>query len=128
MLVAFPAAAHAQTTWKTACNDGTRSTSTGSNACDGHGGIHHANTIVLRRAQSRTGQSTTKEPARVAQAGKQAQPGEHRGWRWSRHRDADKHEEKRVRVRCRDGKYDEVKQHGKGRGKDVCKHHGGLAH
>jgi hypothetical protein len=32
-------------------------------------------------------------------------------------------------VRCRDGRYEDVKEHhGHGRGPNVCKHHGGVAH
>lgn len=32
------------------------------------------------------------------------------------------------RVRCRDGRYEDLKEHhGKGRGPEICKHHGGIA-
>ena len=43
------------------------------------------------------------------------------------HKKHEKREANRHRVRCRDGRYEEVKEHGKGKGPEVCKHHGGLA-
>ena len=133
----IPAVAHAQA--KTACNDGTTTTATGANACDGHGGIHRVNTTILRKAPSRTVKKPT-EPARVAQAGTPApnrdekpRYEERRGWRWSRHHDEKREErreerreaEKHHRVRCRDGKYENVPP-GKAKGHEVCKHHGGV--
>jgi hypothetical protein len=127
MAATTPATAHAQAGWKTSCTDGTTTKATGANACDGHGGIHHVKTTIAHRAPSRT--VRPGEPARVAQAGTPA-PGakphyeEHRGWRWSRHRDEARHEEKHRRVRCRDGREDTIE----GKGKQVCKHHGGVAH
>lgn len=162
----IPVRAQAQNSAKTACNDGTATTASGSHACDGHGGIHHVHSTILHRAPSGAQQGGT-----VSQAGTpnsrdtQAQPEEHRGWRWShpsndhddrrraeekrreeenrraeeKRRDDERHraEERRraedrqhrlARVRCRDGKYEDVKEHGKGKGPDVCKHHGGVAH
>lgn len=124
IFVLTPAGAHAQSGWKTVCNDGTSTKATGNNACDGHGGIHKARTAVARRTPTK---STKSEPARVQQAGTPAPKPryeEHRGWRWGRHHDADRRDEKHRRVRCRDGKYDKVT----GKGKEVCKHHGGVAH
>ena len=138
----IPAIAHAQSGWKTACNDGTNTTATGANACDGHGGIHRVKTTILHKAPSRTAK-TPSEPAIVTQAGTPATKRdekpryeEHRGWRWSRHRDerrAERREERREerrdekhhRVRCRDGKYESVPP-GKAKGHEVCKHHGGV--
>ena len=138
LCVMLPAAAHAQRA-KTACNDGTTTTATGPDACNGHRGVNRAHTATLHRAPS-----GSQEPARVSQAGtpasrdSHAQPEEHRGWRWF-HRNHDekrehveeRHERRydRDRVRCRDGRYEEMKvNHGHGRGPDVCKHHGGIAH
>ena len=128
----IPAAAHAQA--KTACNDGTTTTATGANACDGHGGIHRVNTTILHKAPARTAKKPS-EPARVAQAGTPAPQREEkpryeerRGWRWGRHHDEKREErreaEKHHRVRCRDGKYENVPP-GKAKGHEVCKHHGG---
>ena len=123
LVVALPAAAHAQGTYKTVCNDGKTVNATGSNACDMHGGIHKVNTTILHRAPKKS------EPARVAQAGTPAsahsKPNyeERRGWRWKRHHDEGKHP-KHPRVRCRDGRWESAE----GKGKQVCKHHGGLAH
>ena len=125
IIAVLPAAAHAQAGRRTACNDGSTTTTAGANACDGHGGINKGRTAVINRAP---GKHT--EPARVAQAGtpapSKATPRyeEHRGWRWSRHHDERKREEKHRRVRCRDGRYESVE----GNGKNVCKHHGGIAH
>ena len=132
-----PAVAHAQS-GKTACNDGTTTTATGANACDGHGGIHRVRTTILHKAPSSTAKTST-EPARVSQAGTPAAKRdekpryeERRGWRWGRHRD-EKREERREerreeerhhRIRCRDGKYENVPP-GKAKGHEVCKHHGG---
>ena len=127
--IAIPAAAHAQA--KTACKDGTTTTATGAKACEGHGGIHGVHTTINNRAPSRSTKPT--EVPRVAQAGvpkadRQERPRyeERRGWRWGRHHDDDKkgHDEKHRRVRCRDGKWDKVV----GKGREVCKHHGGIAH
>jgi len=133
----IPAVAHAQA--KTACNDGTTTTATGANACDGHGGIHRVNTTILHKAPSRTAKKPT-EAARVAQAGtptakrdEKPQYEERRGWRWRRHHDEKREErreerreeEKHQRVRCRDGKYEKVPP-GKAKGHEVCKHHGGV--
>src|SRR5947209_12895622 len=117
---AIPAAAHAQGAWKTACKDGTTTSATGANACDGHGGIHHVNSTIQHRRPS---SSTKSAPGRVAQAGTAASSSkphyeERRGWRWGRHHEEERRDEKREerreerrdekhrRVRCRDGKYD----------------------
>lgn len=169
LCVVLPMRAHAQSAAKTECNDGTRTTATGTSACDGHGGIHHVHSTILHRAPSGT-QTQTREPARVSQAGtpgtasrdgQRAEPEEHHGWRWfHRHNDrddnrraeerrgdderrraedrrrrdddrrvAERREQKRDRVRCRDGKYEDAHpNHGRGKGPDVCKHHGGLTH
>jgi len=135
---AIPAAAHAQS-GKMACNDGTTTSATGANACDGHGGIHHVNSTILHKAPSRTAKKIPTEPARVAQAGTPAarrdekpRYEERRGWRWGRHHDEkreerreERREEKHHRVRCRDGKYENVPP-GKAKGHEVCKHHGGV--
>jgi len=134
----IPAVAYAQS-GKTACNDGTTTAATGANACDGHGGIHRVHTTILNKAPSRTAKTPT-EPARVSQAGTPAAKRdekpryeERRGWRWGRHRD-EKREERREerreeerhhRVRCRDGKYENVTP-GKAKGHEVCKHHSGV--
>lgn len=154
LCITLPAAAHSQRTARTACNDGTTTTAMDANACDGHGGIHRVHTAIARRAPGGT-TAQTQEPGHVAQAGtpansSHAQPAERRGWRWARHddrRDEDRRraeeqrraEEKRRleeqrrhdhdRVRCRDGRFEEAKvHHGNGRGPDVCRHHGGIAH
>ena len=136
MFVMLPASATAQAAAKTACKDGTTTTATGAAACNGHGGIHSGRTALLRRSPGRTKATENKQPARVAQAGTPARadhsrPEEVRGWRWARHHDKDEKHEKREanrhRVRCRDGRYEEVKEHGKGKGPEVCKHHGRLA-
>lgn len=139
--VVLPGTARAQTSGKTACNDGTTTTATGKSACDGHGGIHSVNSTILHRAPSRTKTAETKQPARVSQAGTPSPDRaarndrpyeERRGWRWGKHKDEkrDKHDAKRHRVRCRDGRYEEVKERGNGHGKgpEICKHHGGVAH
>jgi hypothetical protein len=131
---AIPAAAHAQGAWKTACKDGTTTSATGANACDGHGGIHHLNSAIEHHRPS---SSTKSAPERVTQAGTPAPAAkphyeERRGWRWGRHHEEQRREEKREerrdekhrRVRCRDGKYEKEV----GKGHEVCKHHGGLAH
>jgi hypothetical protein len=136
--VAIPSAARAQGSLKTACNDGTTTNATGASACDGHGGIHRVNSAILHRAPARTTNSSA--PSRVTQAGTPAPSSsakppyeEHRGWRWGRHREEkrearreERRDEKHRRVRCRDGRYENVD--GKAKGHDVCKHHGGLAH
>lgn len=162
LCVLLPATAHGQSAATTACNDGTTTSSTGVDACNGRGGINRARTAVLRRAPVGTRPQTTA-PERVTQAGTpssrdtHAEPVEHRGWRWS-HRSNDRDEDRRRaeerhraeerreleekrrreeqrarerhdRVRCRDGRYEDVKEHhGRGKGPDVCKHHGGVAH
>ena len=125
LVVALPAA-RAQGTYKTLCNDGTSVSATGGSACDMHGGIHKNKISLFHRSSSAKKQA---EPAHVAQAGTPADKKryeERRGWRWQ-HRDA-KHEERRdekhARVRCRDGRFEKSK----GNSKNVCKHHGGLAH
>ena len=160
LCVLLPATAHGQSAanTNTACNDGTTTTLTGADACNGRGGINRARTAVLHRAPTQT-----NVPGRVTQAGTpnsrdtHAEPVEHRGWRWS-HRSNDRDEDRRAeerrraeekrqreekrrfeeqrarerqhdRVRCRDGRYEDVREHhGKGRGPDVCKHHGGVGH
>jgi hypothetical protein len=124
LVVALPAAARAQATVRTACNDGTTTSSMASNVCEGHGGMNKAKTTVLRRSPA----AQQREAARVAQAGSPAASNkpryeERRGWRWHR-REEEKREAARHRVRCRDGRWENA--HGKG--KEVCKHHGGLAH
>jgi hypothetical protein len=135
LLVTLPTVAGAQERQRTACNDGTTTPSVASTACDGHGGIHKGNTAVLRRSPA-TAPKRSSEPARVSQAGTPASipaPSankphyeERRGWRWRRHRDESSHAEKKERwYRCRDGK--EEKVHGKAKGKEICKHHGGIA-
>lgn len=125
--VAMPAAAHAQA--KTACNDGTTTTATGAKACEGHGGVHSVHTVIARRAPSRT--TKPAESPRVTQAGtpapnREERPRyeERRGWRWGRHHDEGKHDQKHRRVRCRDGSWDKVV----GKGRETCKHHGGVKH
>jgi hypothetical protein len=131
-----PSTARAQA-WKTACNDGTTTSATGANACDAHGGIHKARTEARRRTPTQT---TRTAPGHVTQAGTPApttrakpQYEERRGWRWGRgheqrkeSRREERREEKHRRVRCRDGKYENAE--GKAKGRDICKHHGGLAH
>jgi hypothetical protein len=131
---AAPSVAGAQSSWKTACNDGTNTNATGANACDGHGGIHKVNSTILHHSPSRTTKPSV--PARVTQAGTPAPASatkpkyeEHRGWRWNRHREEKREErrdERHRRVRCRDGRYEKVE--GNANGRDVCKHHGGIAH
>lgn len=127
----IPAAAHAQSGWKTSCNDGSTTTRTGANACDGHGGIHKVKTTIQHRTPSRSGsvsQAGTPAPAPATKPHYE----ERRGWRWSRHHDEKRREEKREekrdekfrRVRCRDGRDEKVV----GKGNDVCKHHGGIKH
>ena len=127
----IPAVAHAQS-GKTACNDGTTTTATGANACDGHGGIHRVNSTILHKAPSHTAKRPT-DPARVSQAGTPAKRDEtpryeeRRGWRWGRHHDEkreERREERHHRVRCRDGKYENVPP-GKAKGHVVCRRHGG---
>lgn len=166
LCVILPAAAHGQNAAKTACNDGTATTATGADACNGHGGVNRVHTTIVRRAPSGT---QAHEPTRVTQAGtpasvsrdEHAQPEEHRGWRWSHRNDTpeqrrraeenrraeethraeekrraeemrvaeERHEHDRHRVRCRDGRSEDVKvRHGKGKGPEICKHHGGVAH
>lgn len=84
-----------------------------------------------------------------------ADPSERRGWRWfhrrndrdderrraeetrraeererleKRRRVEENRERKHDRVRCRDGRYEDRKEnHGRGRGPEACKHHGGVA-
>jgi hypothetical protein len=125
IIVILPIAAHAQATRRTACNDGSTTSTVGASVCDGHGGIDKGRTAVINRAPAKhTG------AARVAQAGtpapSHAKPRyeERRGWRWARRHDERKREEKHPRVRCRDGRYVTAE----GKGKEVCKHHGGNAH
>jgi|SRR5438105_9270186 len=126
VIAILPAASHAQSGRRTACNDGSTITAAGSNACDGHGGVNKARTTVINRAPLKHTEST-----RVAQAGTpapekhaKAQYEERRGWRWQRHRDEHRRAEKEARVRCRDGRYESAQ----GKGKEVCKHHRGVAH
>jgi len=123
LVIALPAAAHAQGAYKSKCNDGTIVNATGGNACDLHGGIHKVRPTVLHRTPS----AKHSEPARVAQAGTpraRSHYEERRGWRWQHRHDDEKHSAKHPRVRCRDGQWEPAK----GKGKEVCKHHGGLAH
>jgi hypothetical protein len=125
LVVALPVTAHAQGTYKTACNDGTTVNATGSNACDMHGGIHKVRTTILHRAPSAKKQS---DAARVAQAGTPAQADkqhyeERRGWRWQHRREEERHA-KHQRLRCKDGNW----VNAKGQGKGICKNHGGVAH
>ena len=124
---AIPFAAQAQSGgWKTSCNDGSTTMATGANACDGHGGIHKVHTVIQHRAPKAT-------QAGVTQAGTpkptETKPRyeERRGWRWGRHeerRREERREEKHRIVRCRDGRTEKVV----GKGHEVCKHHGGIAH
>lgn len=159
LCVMLPAAAHGQSAAKTACNDGTTTTAIGPEACNGHGGIHRVRTAVLHRAPSRTNTQSSEparvaQAGTPSSRDAHSAPVEHRGWRWS-HRGNDRNEDRRRaeerrrddeqkrleekrrfeekrrhdRVRCRDGRYEDVKEHhGKGRGPAVCKHHGGVAH
>jgi hypothetical protein len=123
VIAVLPIAAHAQATHRTVCNDGSTTSIVGANVCNGHGGINKGKTAVINRAP---GKHT--EPARVAQAGTPASAKpryeERRGWRWARRHEEHKREEKHPRVRCRDGRWESAQ----GKGKDVCKHHGGVAH
>jgi hypothetical protein len=123
VIAALPIAAHAQATHRTVCNDGSSTSIVGANVCNGHGGINKGKTAVINRAP---GKHT--EPARVAQAGTPAPTKpryeERRGWRWARRHEEHRREEKHARVRCRDGRYESAQ----GKGKDVCRHHGGVAH
>lgn len=135
LIATVPALAGAQARARTVCSDGTRTASTASDACDGHGGVHKGNSEFVRRQPGSTNKAS--EPARVAQAGsptRVAAPApngtpryeERRGWRWGRHHDEPEHSERRERrYRCRDGKLETV--HGKAKGREVCKHHGGIA-
>lgn len=128
LIATLPAVASAQAHARTACKDGSTTTSMAANACDSHGGMDRGRTEAIRRAPS----SETRHP--VTQAGTPAPAPtntpkyeEHRGWRWHRHHDESRKEERNERrYRCRDGKYETV--HGEARGKEVCRHHGGLAH
>lgn len=139
LLAMLPAVAGAQERMRTACNDGTRTPSIASNACDLHGGVHKGNTAFLRRqpgsatksaAPDRVTQAGSPAPARTtAPAPDKPRYEERRGWRWRRHHDESRREEnereKERRYRCRDGKMETV--HGKAKGREVCKHHGGIA-
>jgi len=122
VIAVLPIAAHAQATHRTVCNDGSTTSIVGKNVCNGHGGSNKGKTTVSNRAPAKH-----DEAARVAQAGTPAPAKpryeERRGWRWARRHEEHKREEKH-RVRCRDGRY-ELAQ---GKGKEVCKHHGGVAH
>lgn len=123
IMAALPTTAHAQSTRRTACNDGTTISATGAEVCEKHGGINKARTTVLNRAPVKH-----TEAGRVAQAGtpkerEKPRYEEHRGWRWSRHHD-DHKAEKHKGVLCKDGRYDPAE----GKGHQLCKHHGGLAH
>ena len=124
VIAVIPAAARAQAARRTACVDGSTTSRVDAKACDSHGGIDKGRTAVINRAPARH-----TEPGHVAQAGTPApaKPApryeERRGWRWgSRHHDERRHEDRRVR--CRDGRWESAE----GRGKNVCKHHGGIAH
>jgi len=123
VIAVLPIAAHAQATHRTVCNDGSATSITGANVCNGHGGINKGKTAVINRAPGRH-----TEPARVAQAGTPdpAKPRyeERRGWRWARRHEEHRREEKHPRLRCRDGRWESAQ----GKGKEVCKHHGGVAH
>ncbi|HEY7232974.1 MAG TPA: hypothetical protein VH539_02440 [Gemmatimonadaceae bacterium] len=123
MLAVLPAPSHAQATRRTACNDGSTTSSVGSKVCDGHGGINKGKTAVLNRApkDSHPEIKQAGTPAPAAQPKPRYE--ERRGWRWQRHHDearpVDKH-----RVKCHDGRW--MSAEGKSK-KDVCRHHGGLA-
>ena len=123
VIAAVPAVARAQAAHRTACIDGSTNARVDAHACDGRGGINKVRTAALNRAAAKH-----DEPARVAQAGTpapdKAKPRyeERRGWRWGRHHEERRHEEKRVR--CRDCRFESVE----GKGKNVCRHHGGIAH
>jgi hypothetical protein len=133
LIATLPAIAGAQERQRTACNDGSTSASMASNACDGHGGIHKSRTAILRRSPAtaskpapveRVAQAGTPTPARTAAPDPRYE--ERRGWRWRRHHDEQKHTDKdERRYRCRDGRWETV--HGKAKGKEICKHHGGIA-
>lgn len=139
IVAALPAIARAQSPDQTVCKDGTSSKQTGSNACDGHGGIDDLKTAMLRRkrvlmgepkqagGESRTSDAATKatpapprapateahDEPRVSQAGTPSDDGRARGHV----------RPKNAVARCRDGTYDY------GRGKktrNICKHHGGI--
>jgi len=124
ILAVLPATSHAQATHRTACNDGSTTSSVGDNACEGHGGINKGKTAVLNRAPKGSHPEVTQagKPAPTAQAKPRYE--ERRGWRWQRHHDDHRADEKH-RVRCHDGRW--MSAEGKSK-KDVCRHHGGLAH
>ena len=139
LVAVLPIAAHAQATRRTACNDGSTTSSVGNSVCDGHGGINKGKTTLINRSPAKH-----SETGHVAQAGtpSKAQPRyeERRGWRWAhkddkreaerrREEDRRREEERRRaerhdRVKCRDGRYENAK----GKGKGICKKHGGQAH
>lgn len=127
---AIPLAAQAQSGWKTSCNDGTTTMATGANACDGHGGIHRVHTVIQRKTPTRTAGVTQAGTPKPAESKPRYE--ERRGWRWGRHHEENKREERREErreekrhvVRCRDGRTEKAV----GKGHEVCKHHGGLAH
>lgn len=130
LIATLPTVAGAQSRARTACKDGSTTTSMASNACDAHGGMDRGRTEAMRRTP---GADTRHETGPVAQAGspspssKPRYQEEQRGWRWHRHHDEPRAEERRERrYRCRDGRYETV--HGEARGREVCRHHGGLAH
>ena len=140
LIAVLPMAAHAQATRRSACNDDSTVSSVDSKACDGHGGINKGKTTLINRSPAKRA-----ETGHVAQAGTPASGAhpryeERRGWRWAHRHDDHKRDEERRReerrreeerrraekhdrVRCRDGRYETAK----GKGKEVCKHHGGLA-
>jgi len=131
LIATLPTVASAQTRARTACKDGSTTTSMAANACDSHGGMDRGRTETLRRA---TAPETRRYPGPVTQAGtpepapaEKPRYAEHRGWRWHRHHDEPRPEERNERrYRCRDGKVETI--HGKAKGREVCRHHGGLAH
>jgi hypothetical protein len=131
LIATLPTVASAQSRARTACKDGSTTTSMSTNACDNHGGMDRGRTETLRRTP---GAETRRDAGPVTQAGSPAPAPankpryeeERRGWRWHRHHDEPKPVERRERrYRCRDGKHETF--HGNERDKDVCRHHGGIA-
>lgn len=133
---AIPVAAYAQSgSSRTSCNDGSTTMATGANACDGHGGIHRVHTVIQRRAPTKSSQAGVTQAGTPQSSETKPRYEERRGWRWGRHDDRrreerreerreDRRDEKHRVVRCRDGRAEKAV----GRGHEVCKHHGGLAH
>lgn len=130
LIATLPTVARAQARARTVCKDGSTTTSMATNACDAHGGMDRGRTEAMRRAPSsetRRATNPVTQAGTPAPANKPRYEEEHHGWRWHRHHDEPKPEERHERrYRCRDGKYETV--HGNANGKEVCRHHGGFAH